>query len=336
MAINVWVSSITFSDGTKIELSEGDIVLFVGPNNAGKSVALREILTQLGSKPVGSGVVVVEIEIGQSGDFSELIAFIEQNMRKTESGNDPSYAGWGTFVRLSQANGDWHTAGTRGLQSVTQLLVQHVSVDGRLHVSNPPAPIAFAREPLSHPVHFLYRHEDIEAKFSRYFHQAFGQDLIVNRGAGSQIPLHCGSDPEKLPGEDRVSARYLQELEMVPHLSEQGDGMRSFVGVLLQSLVGEHSIVLIDEPEAFLHPPQALLLGRMLVTERPKGRQLLLATHSIDFMKGVIDASSENVRVIRLRRDGLLNRVRELDKRGIKELWSDPILRHSDVLHGLF
>jgi hypothetical protein len=53
-------------------------------------------------------------------------------------------------------------------------------------------------------------------------------------------------------------------------------------------------------------------------------------------MKGVIDASSENVRVIRLRRDGLLNRVRELDKRGIKELWSDPILRHSDVLDGLF
>ncbi len=35
--------TITFSDGTELELEEDDIVLFVGPNNAGKSAARREL-----------------------------------------------------------------------------------------------------------------------------------------------------------------------------------------------------------------------------------------------------------------------------------------------------
>ena len=35
--------TITLSDGTSIALEEDDIVVFVGPNNAGKSAALREL-----------------------------------------------------------------------------------------------------------------------------------------------------------------------------------------------------------------------------------------------------------------------------------------------------
>ena len=35
--------TITFSDGTILELDNDDIVVFVGPNNAGKSAALREL-----------------------------------------------------------------------------------------------------------------------------------------------------------------------------------------------------------------------------------------------------------------------------------------------------
>ena len=35
--------AITFSDGTTLKLDENDIVVFVGPNNAGKSAALHEL-----------------------------------------------------------------------------------------------------------------------------------------------------------------------------------------------------------------------------------------------------------------------------------------------------
>ena len=43
----VTFNSITFSDGTTISLEPNDVVVFVGPNNAGKSVALRELEGQV-------------------------------------------------------------------------------------------------------------------------------------------------------------------------------------------------------------------------------------------------------------------------------------------------
>jgi predicted ATPase len=97
--------------------------------------------------------------------------------------------------------------------------------------------------------------------------------------------------------------------------------MRSFAGVLLATSVGRESIMLIDEPEAFLHPPQARLLGTTLVQDRNKEQQLFIATHSTDMLRGVLDTESTDVRVVRIRRNGLTNTVRLLSNDRIKELW---------------
>jgi hypothetical protein len=93
---------------------------------------------------------------------------------------------------------------------------------------------------------------------------------------------------------------------------------------------------LIDEPEAFLHPPQARLLGRMLVEDKPDHRQLFVATHSGDVLRGVLDGNPGNVRVVRIRREGDVNAVKELDHAQVKSLWTDPLLRSSNILDGVF
>lgn len=112
--------------------------------------------------------------------------------------------------------------------------------------------------------------------------------------------------------------------------------MRSFVGVLLHAFISTHSIQLIDEPEAFLHPPQARLLGKMLAKDFPNDRQLFLSTHSEDFLKGLLDSGNQNIKVIRIRREGAINKSHQLDKNDIKNIWSDSLLRHSNILNGLF
>lgn len=112
--------------------------------------------------------------------------------------------------------------------------------------------------------------------------------------------------------------------------------MRSFAGVLLEASVGSESILLIDEPEAFLHPPQARLLGRMLVAQESATRQLFLATHSGDFLRGILAEDSKQVTVIRIQRDGEVNPVKQLDSVRLRELWSDSLLRYSNILDGLF
>ena len=99
------------------------------------------------------------------------------------------------------------------------------------------------------PLQKLYIDDKTEKELSSLFHQAFGTEFIVNRGAGSQIPIHVGMTPTMDKGEDRVSVSYLSKLKRLPQIQNQGDGMRSFTGILLDTFVSNHCITLIDEPE---------------------------------------------------------------------------------------
>ena len=112
--------------------------------------------------------------------------------------------------------------------------------------------------------------------------------------------------------------------------------MRSFSGVLLNIIAGNKSVTLLDEPEAFLHPPQARLLGEILAKHTHQNKQLFISTHSEDFLKGLLTTGKENVRVVRINREGDINHMSLLDNEGVRTLWKDPILRFSNILSGLF
>jgi len=68
----------------------------------------------------------------------------------------------------------------------------------------------------------------------------------------------------------------------------------------------------------------------------PLNRQLFLATHSGDFLKGLLDSNSDRVRIVRVQRKESKNPIKELDNAGVKQVWGDPLLRYSNVLDGLF
>ena len=53
----VTFQGLTFSDDTTVQLDPTDVVIFVGPNNAGKSVALRELEERLRDQPIETIVV---------------------------------------------------------------------------------------------------------------------------------------------------------------------------------------------------------------------------------------------------------------------------------------
>jgi AAA domain, putative AbiEii toxin, Type IV TA system len=161
-------------------------------------------------------------------------------------------------------------------------------------------------------------------------------DLIIHRNSGSIVPFYVGNKPIPTLGDDRVSESYLKELEELDLLHEQGDGMKSFLGLLLNAFVSNYSMLFIDEPEAFLHPPQARLLGKMLAKDLPGDKQLFLATHSESFLKGLLDANVANLKVIRIQRDDSINKVSVLNSVDINNIWNDSLLRHSNILGGLF
>lgn len=227
----VTITSATFSDNTKLEFSSNDIVVFVGPNNSGKSAALKDIYEK-SKASAHEGVVVKGIELTNSGTKEEVLSWLERGAKKMlQNPSNPTYSRLGATVHKSQAEQHW-TNNQNGLAQLCPFFVYHLTTESRLHAANPANNIALTKDPLTHPIHYLQFDDQIEIKISNYFKQAFGLDLIVHRNAGNQVPLHCGSRPIPANGEDRVSINYIRELEKLPTLHTQGDGMRSFVGVL--------------------------------------------------------------------------------------------------------
>lgn len=335
MITRAWISEIIFSDNTKITIDKNDIVVLVGPNNAGKSASLKEAATLLRTKN-NKGKVLKDITIDKEGDETELISFLDSFSKKEFANNPlPTYQGYKFSIYESSAKGNWNNF-QNGLSELVTVFVNTLTTEERLKAANPPKSIKITTQSPQHPIHFLQKNDGLEKQFSEYFKQAFGTDLIVHRNAGEEVPLYVGIKPIPCNGEDRVSEGYLRELEKLDLLHQQGDGMRSFVGVLLNAFISNHSILFIDEPEAFLHPPQARLLGKMLAKDLPSARQLFLATHSEDFLKGLLDASVSNLKIIRIQRDNTINKVSVLNSSDINNIWNDSLLRHSNVLNGLF
>jgi len=330
--VRAWLGEIEFSDNSVIQFDKDDIVVFVGPNNAGKSASLRESYRFVTENDRGS--VVNRVKLERQGDANDLISFLESISKKQNKEALTFYVGYRFDLPESSAKRHW--AHPKGLHDLAPIFANLVTTEARLGAANPPESVNFVKVAMQHPVHHLYRDDRIESKFSEYFKQAFGKDLMVHRGAGSQVPLYVGDKPALAAGQDRVSADYILEMEKRDLLHQQGDGMRAFLGVLLNAFIANHSMLFIDEPEAFLHPPQARLLGTMLAKDLPAGRQLFLATHSEAFLKGLLDANAKNLKIIRIQREGTVNKTSVLDSSQIELLWKDSLLRHSNILDGLF
>jgi ABC-type transporter Mla maintaining outer membrane lipid asymmetry ATPase subunit MlaF len=332
-----FVKSLTFNDGTVIDLNPDDIVVIVGPNNMGKSATLREIEQKV-AFPQTETIVLKELKIDRIGSPTGLSKWLERTCRTQIDRNrplNPTFVRMGQSIVHSQATNFWDQA-SEGLRNLTPFFFYRLTTEARLSAAKPAPNIRLTTDALSHPIHYMQFDDSVELRISNLFQQAFGQDLIVHRNAGNEVPLHCGVRPSVDPGEDRVSVNYLRKLEELPTLDSQGDGMKAFVGILLHAFLVEHSCVLIDEPEAFLHPPQARLLARFLVEQELASRQIFLATHSGDILRGILDAGSKRVRVIRIQREGDKNVVAQLQQSEIEQLWNDPLLRYSNVLDGIF
>ena len=327
--------SIRFSDGTTLNLDEDDIVVLVGPNNAGKSAALRELEEWVGySRP---GLVVKFAAMNKLGTQTDLHAYLEKNAQKTTGSGAHVYYGGIGYNILQNHLQFFDNPGKR--HQVAPFFVKQLTTERRITDSNPASGIALFHQPPTHPIHLLLMDENLTKNISDKFKHAFGKDLTPFRAGGNEFPLYVGNKPAIPRGKDELAKEFVVNLQNsnVP-LQTQGDGMRSFVSVMLHALTERtHSIQLLDEPEAFLHPPQARLLGRYIAeSQKEASSQLFIATHSTDVLEGLIEGCPDKVRIVRLRRENDVNHIKELSKQHTKSVIEDAFARFSRVFDGLF
>lgn len=327
------VRSLTFSDGTKISIGPSDIVVLVGPNNSGKSKALDQIQNHLiGEKK--DAIVLKKIEFLRSGSSSEVEEFIAKNSVKI----DDEYCGYQFKVKAKLIPELWGENSVYFRRDFVSAFCMNVVSETRIQDSNPATSVSFLNDPPTHPIHMLYKDERLERQISKYFERAFNQELIVFRMGGASVPLLVGHRPKLKNNKDRLSIEYNRQLEKCAEpLESQGDGMRSFATVVLHLFAPIiPSIVLLDEPEAFLHPPQARLLGELIAAKMQEHKQVFLTTHSTDIIQGLLATSRGNLRILRVERHNDINLIKELDKDRVKKISSDPLVRQSVALAGVF
>lgn len=328
------IKELTFNNGDEINLPDDSITIFVGGNNVGKTAALKNLynLTHHGVAQSVKHNVISSIVLEKYGTREELVEYLKETGHKNDT--SPNYI-------FNVANGRHDIYSIKDLWDSNSanifgsLFFKFMMTENRITYSNSTEVKDFYREQPSHPIHLMYLDESLENEISTYFKQAFNLELVVDRFGGRTIYLKVGEKPILEKGETYLSKSYNERIKALPLLKDQGDGMRSFVSILLEMISKSHSSLLIDEPEAFLHPPQARLLGK-LVGKLFNERQIFISTHSSDLIKGILESNNLNVNIIRISRDSNYNIPALLNNDDIKQIWKDPILRFSPIIDGLF
>jgi hypothetical protein len=261
--LGFFLTNVTFSDGTEIQLAANSIVILTGPNNVGKSSALAEIATYLQDiKQIGPVLRSVKTRItGSEEAFGKFI--------KDRASYDPDFGGLRIGMRMyetAQIHEDYGKSfvGSRA----SPLLFSHLRADARLRLTQPKSRDQNSRVgPDSTAFRSMEIDEEAEQHLSDACEKAFGKKLALNRLGGEHLSLHIyeGPKPQFKSVFSREHAAWLASLKS---LDDQGDGVRSFVGTIMALLVDPKSLVLLDEPEAFLHPPHAYrLAGELAASE---------------------------------------------------------------------
>jgi energy-coupling factor transporter ATP-binding protein EcfA2 len=323
----VTLVEITFSGGDTINLEENEKLILVGPNNSGKSQSLREIVQICQSGKTDQCLVVKNLKLSKKGNSKDLLEYFNKNANLVEN-----YFQISDYL-IAESHIQFWDQNPYLIHGLDVGSIKNIAANERLNICNQQSSISPGQHKTK-PQHIIYDDEELMKRISGLFRKAFSKDLMFDFRGGSKLPIHVGQIPKAEGVVDRVGNSYVSEVRKNPLLDKQGDGIKSYAGILFETVASERDITLLDEPEAFLHPPQMRRLGETLSSE-VKG-QLIVATHSSDILRGFLEGTKGKVRILRIQREGDVNVVHEAASETIKELWEKPELRYSNALEGIF
>lgn len=161
----------------------------------------------------------------------------------------------------------------------------------------------------------------------------FNTDIYFDYTDPGTLQFRIGHDFSQISENSRIA---YSQVSQYPILDNQGDGLRSYVGMISALMALSKPIILLDEPEAFLHPPQALQLGMSIASLISESQQIFISTHSSDFLRGLLSSTDDAVIVHLSRVEELSTEISVLDSKTLNTIIKDPLLSSSRVLEGMF
>lgn len=342
----------------KMEIIPKKINVIVGPNNSGKSRFLREIRDYISGE--NNRKIISDIEYTFPENFSDFDKAYNINakiirdkygnwMLKSYS-NKPNQLLEMTSTLESYFTQDMRTISEKEyflriinekkkiefLNWYGSLFYQYMGTEERLTICKKQSNYGLDTSSTNYLSSFKYKNDlldDLSCKIKKLFKKDIYLDT---RTLGKNLAFRIGENFDYLKNKANISEKEAFELFSETMLDEQGDGMKSFVSTFLSLNCNESDILLLDEPEAFLHPPLAHQLGEMIAESNNEERTIFVATHSIEILKGIL-SKNQDVNVIRITRaEENKNTFMILEQDTLKTILKNPLLRVSRVLEGIF
>lgn len=340
-----------------IDFVPGAVTILVGPNNSGKSLTLREVGSALfdfsqpphqipwpGYIPLDHRRIVRSVE-SPAPSWESL----RQQIPTTDSAGTAyvgsllaHQAGTPPSINLQNLVEEMEKSPTRSdLLAHLTLLVRRTQVeilDGqrRLMLVDP-RPIGNLRSTATNHLQALFRDDGRRRILSNATKEAFGLYLVLDPTDGGQLKVAMSRELPGTPDEERsLSPAAIEFFSHAIPISDMSDGVKAFSGILAAVLSTNLRVILIDEPDAFLHPPLAQRLGRALTgLASERDANVLAATHDPHFLLGCVQAGKP-MNIVRLTYRNEVPTARLLSSSRIQQLMRDPLLRSTRVLDALF
>jgi hypothetical protein len=314
----------------------GSVTVIVGANNVGKTTVLtqiREMLMQPNQLTRTSGPrVVTQLVPRWTGGQDDVEAWVRAYaVIGTDERGDTAHRPRLQSEDIRQFRSVVNAAGPGRL---INWFVNHLPVSGRIGLDTA-GRLPKAADPPSHPLHVLHVDRKKFGELKRVMKKLFGFDLFLDT-VGQNFYLRIGEPGVPAYTVDSYDSAYDDAVAALPDVQTQGDGIRAALRLLVDLITSLHPLVLVDEPEAFLHPPQARVIGRE-IGKQAKGQrsQVILATHDKNILQGVIESGTP-VTILHLTRNENDTSADLLPPDKVAELWNDPRLRYTNALDGLF
>lgn len=338
-------------DKTEIlKFNPGSITVFVGPNNSGKSLLLREIETFCNRGLVNNLNILKDVLFHPLDDeeLNQSVKSMAVPFELTE-GLPPGAIKYGRFhstkgfLQFQLSNLQELSTYKNSPQHWSYFIQQYIS----MYVSRFGGSERFAlikqqkvhdlKTSPTNSLSCLFQDDEKRERVRSLIYEAFGKYFVID-------PTHMGylsirlsdTSPDSKDVERGWAEQSVRFHKKAKPISNFSDGVQAFTGLIMTVIAGEEKIILIDEPEAFLHPTLAKLLGKRLsFLMSDRDGHLVVATHSPFFVMGCLQ-SGKKLNIIRLTYDESHSTAKLLESSKIVDLFKDPLLRSTGVIEALF
>lgn len=329
-----------------LEMSPTPITVFVGPNNSGKSKVLREIQHYCGSGASDSKDVILAslaFDKYEPDEVDSAVAAVTLQPRHDESVPVDhiivgAKAGRQAVplapLKQSLAEPDRYTQ--RFCSWFLKFNTLMLDGQSRISLVNEQPGGNLQQEPHT-SFQALFRDDVRRAEVRRIIHEAFGFYFVIDPTDLGKLNVRLSPRAPSQEMEERGIHKEAVEFHAAAQpINQASDGVKAFTGIVTEVMAGDPRVILIDEPEAFLHPSLSNKLGNELSRAAlTSGKRVFVSTHSAAFVMGCIQSGTP-LNIVRLTYRASVATARLLPSEELLELMRHPLLRSTGVLNGLF